>query len=217
MVKAFFSFFLKDRKERKVKAFQFLWHFHTDNGFVQLPDLEMLKAHEVKVKKSKFCLTTLLKDICRFLCISKCNFYCSFQCSCLKLYHKCYTEWSCCFLQVTELLLPFFFLFLSLLLLYCVFVPWFCNPHSPAIAFAQVCCLHLCSRCSCCRVPQQFKPPKRQDYSDAGTAVPQFMLTLPPKMWSHLASAALSSPHACSSCLCLPRLAFIWLAVEPNY
>lgn len=109
MVKAFFSFFLKDRKERKVKAFQFLWHFHTDNGFVQLPDLEMLKAHEVKVKKSKFCLTTLLKDICRFLCISKCNFYCSFQCSCLKLYHKCYTEWSCCFLQVTELLLPFFF------------------------------------------------------------------------------------------------------------
>lgn len=109
MVKAFFSFFLKDRKERKVKAFQFLWHFHTDNGFVQLQDLEILKAQEVKVKKSKFCLTTLLKDICRFLCISKCNFYCSFQCSCLKLYHKCYTEWSCCFLQLTELLLLFFF------------------------------------------------------------------------------------------------------------
>lgn len=51
--KSLFYFFHKDREESKVKEFQFLQHFHTDNGLVQLQDLEMLRAQEVKVKKKQ--------------------------------------------------------------------------------------------------------------------------------------------------------------------
>lgn len=120
------------------------------------------------------------------------------------MHQKCYTGRNCCFLQVIELL--FITLIISLLVLFCVFATWFCSPHSPAIMLAWVSCSHLCSRCN--TVPQQFKPPKRQDYSDAGTAVPQFTLTLPPKPWSHIASDALYSPHACSSHLRLPTHLF---------
>lgn len=34
--------------------FQFLWHFHIDNGIAQLQDLEKLRAWEVQVKAANF-------------------------------------------------------------------------------------------------------------------------------------------------------------------
>lgn len=139
----------------------------------------------MEVKKGKFCLTPLLKGICCVLWISKGNFP-AVSSVAVRSHHQ--TGQSCWFLQEMKFCFVFF-----------VAVALCAHPQP---TLPKVCCpAHTLQQVEHGSTP--VKATKTPNSCDAGDAVPQVTLVLPPKPWWLPVCAAPPSPPAHPAHLCL--------------